>query len=125
MSIVQVGGVVVVSKSNIGLNSTANLDAAASIISTNAENNRVFMLMNAAPSQCDALTAGPQPYGAGGPATCPPFTSAAVINGQAIFNNSATFTGCALCHTPNQTSGPSQQAAWRVPRSSEPHRCGG
>jgi CxxC motif-containing protein (DUF1111 family) len=95
------------------LNTSSSLDAIASIISTNAENNRVFMLMNAAPAQCDAPTAGPRPYGTPGTATCPAFTTP-VLTGQAIFNNnnpsSATFTGCALCHTPTQTSGPSQQA---------------
>jgi len=86
----------------------------ASIISTNAENNRVFMLMNGAPSQCDETTAGK--YGSATP-VCNSFTNSHVLNGQAIFNNlnpgstTTPFIGCALCHTPTQTSGLSQQAA--------------
>ncbi|MGB2606551.1 MAG: di-heme oxidoredictase family protein [Candidatus Sulfotelmatobacter sp.] len=92
--------------------SGATLDQIASIISTNAENNRVFMLLNGAPSQCDETTAGK--YGSATP-VCNSFTSPLVLNGQAIFNNlnpsSTTFVGCALCHTPTQSSGLSQQAA--------------
>jgi CxxC motif-containing protein (DUF1111 family) len=91
----------------------ATLDQIASIISTNAEDNRIFMLMNGAPAQCDETTAGT--YGAAAP-VCNAFTTGGpVLAGQAFFNNlnpnSATFIGCALCHTPTQTSGPSQQAA--------------
>ena len=83
----------------------------ASIISSNAENNAAFMRLNAPPSQCDAVqTRITNPYGTPGPAVCPPFTSTSVLNGQTLFNNNAS-TGCALCHSPNQVSGPSQNTS--------------
>jgi CxxC motif-containing protein (DUF1111 family) len=72
-----------------------------SLISSSAENNAVFMRMNAAPSQCDALLATV----VNGIATCPPFSSNQVLAGQGLFN-SATL-GCAICHTPTLTTGPS------------------
>jgi CxxC motif-containing protein (DUF1111 family) len=85
----------------------------ASIISSNAENNAVFMRMNAAPSQCDAvLTAASDPYGSLGPAICPAFSTAVnapVILGQSLFTNNSK-TGCALCHSPTLVSGLSQNA---------------
>jgi CxxC motif-containing protein (DUF1111 family) len=91
--------------------SGSSLTDVASIISSNAENNRVFMLLNAAPSQCDAVTLlTSDPYGTTGPAQCPPFTTTQVTTGQTLFNNN-TKVGCALCHIPTQLSGPSQNAA--------------
>jgi CxxC motif-containing protein (DUF1111 family) len=91
--------------------SGSSLDDVASIISANSENNRVFMLLNAAPSQCDAVTLlTTDPYGTSGPAQCPPFTTTQVTTGQTLFNNN-TKLGCALCHIPSQLSGPSQNAA--------------
>jgi CxxC motif-containing protein (DUF1111 family) len=86
----------------------------ASIISSNAENNAVFMRMNAAPSQCDAVTLlTSDSYGTPGPAQCPPFSDAVtapVIAGQILFTNNSQ-TGCALCHSPTLVSGLSQNAA--------------
>jgi CxxC motif-containing protein (DUF1111 family) len=85
----------------------------ASIISSNAQNNAVFMRMNAPPSQCDAVTLlTTDPYGTPGPAQCPPFnssTSSPVLAGQSLFNNNSQ-TGCALCHSPNLVSGLSQNS---------------
>src|ERR1700722_19554587 len=82
----------------------------ASIISSNAENNAVFMRMNGAPSQCDAVTLlTTDPYGTTGPAQCPPFTTAPVTNGQTLFNNAKL--GCAQCHSPTLVSGLSQNSS--------------
>ena len=85
----------------------------ASIISSNAQNNAVFMRMNAPPSQCDAFTLlTTDPYGTPGPAQCPAFSTSVtspVIAGQGLFNNNAQ-TGCALCHTPTLVSGLSQNS---------------
>jgi CxxC motif-containing protein (DUF1111 family) len=86
----------------------------ASIISANTENNAVFMRMNGAPSQCDAVTLlTADPYGTPGPAQCPPFSTSVtspVIAGQTLFNNN-TVTGCALCHSPTLVSGLSQNSS--------------
>jgi CxxC motif-containing protein (DUF1111 family) len=85
----------------------------ASIISSNAQNNAVFMRMNAQPSQCDAVTLlTTNPYGTLGPAQCPPFNASVtspVLAGQSLFNNNSQ-TGCALCHSPTLVSGLSQNS---------------
>jgi CxxC motif-containing protein (DUF1111 family) len=82
----------------------------ASIISANTENNAVFMRLNAPPSQCDAVTLlTSDPYGTTGPAQCPAFTTAPVLNGQTLFNNAKV--GCAQCHSPTLVSGLSQNAS--------------
>jgi len=80
----------------------------AAIISSNAEDNAVFMRMNAPPSQCDArLLLTQDPYGTSGPAQCPPFSSASVVNGQRLFST----VGCNECHSPTLVSGLSQNAS--------------
>jgi CxxC motif-containing protein (DUF1111 family) len=88
----------------------------ATIISSNSQDNAVFMRMNAPPSQCDAFTLlTTDPYGTSGPAQCPAFTSASVLAGQALFdNNSISGTGsvgCALCHSTTLVSGPSPNSS--------------
>jgi CxxC motif-containing protein (DUF1111 family) len=84
----------------------------ASIISSNTQNNAVFMRMNGAPSQCDAKTLlTEQPYAtATGPALCPAFTTSVVTNGQTAFDSQKT-TGCSLCHNPTLVSGLSQNSS--------------
>ncbi len=77
-----------------------------SLISSVAQNNAVFMRMNGAPSQCDALTSG---VNSTGMATCLPFTSSQVITGQSLFSSPSV--GCNLCHSPTLTTSPSINAA--------------
>jgi CxxC motif-containing protein (DUF1111 family) len=85
----------------------------ASMMSSVAQNNAVFMRMNGAPSQCDALLSGVTTTGS---ATCVPFGtlsgggttgSPQVIAGQTFF---AT-VGCSICHSPTLTTAPSVNAA--------------
>jgi CxxC motif-containing protein (DUF1111 family) len=86
----------------------------ASVMSSVAQNNAVFMRMNGAPSQCDALLSGVTSTGV---ATCIPFGplggtngsvgSPQVIAGQTFFGT----VGCALCHSPTLTTAPSVNAA--------------
>lgn len=84
--------------------------AVASIISSNSQNNAVFMRMNGAPSQCDAVALlTSDPYGTAGPAQCPAFTSAQVTNGQTLFDNARL--GCTQCHSPTLVSGLSQNSS--------------
>lgn len=87
----------------------ANTGAAniASVTSSNAQNNAVFMRMNGAPSQCDAFIGLTQnPYGTTGPAVCEPLGTN-VLNGQSLFNQ----IGCNQCHTPTLVSGLSQNSS--------------
>jgi CxxC motif-containing protein (DUF1111 family) len=83
-----------------------------SVISSSAENMAVFMRLNGAPSQCDAVASYTlNPYGTPGVALCGSFGSVAssdVLLGQQVFNNGKV--GCFLCHTPTQTTGPSPNA---------------
>jgi CxxC motif-containing protein (DUF1111 family) len=78
-----------------------------SLISSVAQNNAVFMRMNAAPSQCDALLSG---VTGAGVATCAPFGppgsaigSPQVVAGQVFFGTA----GCSLCHSTVLTTAPS------------------
>ncbi|MFZ0815255.1 MAG: di-heme oxidoredictase family protein [Candidatus Sulfotelmatobacter sp.] len=74
---------------------TGNAATAAS----NAQLDSIFMLLNAAPSQCSSsLSTG---YGTSTP-NCQPFTTAE-NNGQTLF----TAVGCHLCHSPTLQTGPS------------------
>jgi CxxC motif-containing protein (DUF1111 family) len=79
-----------------------------SVMSSNTQNNAVFMRLNGAPSQCDAVQAAlTEPYGTTGvAAVCPAFTTSQVTNGQNLFDAQKT-TGCSLCHSPTLVSGPS------------------
>jgi len=71
---------------------------------SNAEQDSIFMLLNAAPSQCDAIQANiNSPYGSPTP-SCPPFTPGGPVSaGQTLFNT----VGCNLCHSPTLQTGPS------------------
>jgi len=84
-----------------------------SVMSANTQNNAVFMRLNGAPSQCDAVASYTlNPYGTAGVALCDPFGAVAssdVLLGQQVFNSPKI--GCALCHTPTQTTGPSPNAS--------------
>ena len=91
----------------------ANTGAAniASIISSNVQNNAVFMRLNAAPSQCDRLLSTVT----NGVATCAPFGitssgatvgSPSVVAGQELFDSAKL--GCTECHSPTLVSGLSQ-----------------
>jgi CxxC motif-containing protein (DUF1111 family) len=83
-----------------------------SLISSVAQNNAVFMRMNGAPSQCDALLSG---VTSSGMATCVPFGTSTsggvttvtgspqVVAGQALFST----VGCNICHSPTLTTAPS------------------
>jgi len=83
----------------------------ASIVSSNSQNNAVFMRMNGAPSQCDAKTLlTTDPYGTTGPAQCPAFTNLIVLGGQSLFDNQKAI-GCSLCHNPTLISGLSQNSS--------------
>jgi CxxC motif-containing protein (DUF1111 family) len=80
---------------------TAGIDA--SLVASDLVNFGVFMRLNAAPSQC-AFDSGVDSSGA---ALCTPIANSAkaasIANGQAQFSS----VGCALCHTPTLTTGPS------------------
>jgi hypothetical protein len=86
----------------------------ASVMSSTAQDNAVFMRMNGAPSQCDALLSG---VNGDGVATCQPFGSSTVgivgsqqvVTGQALFSN--TSVGCNLCHSTVLETAPSVNAA--------------
>jgi CxxC motif-containing protein (DUF1111 family) len=82
----------------------------ASIISSNVENDAVFMRLNAAPAQCDRFLSTVN----NGVPTCAPFGvlngktvgSPSVVAGQTIFNSAKL--GCTQCHSPTLVTGPSQ-----------------
>jgi len=67
--------------------------------SSNAEEDSIFMLLNAAASQCSSAGAGV--YGSS-TATCVAFNSNE-STGQTLFST----VGCNLCHTPTLVTGPS------------------
>jgi CxxC motif-containing protein (DUF1111 family) len=71
---------------------------------SNAQEDSIFMLLNAIPSQCDVLQANiNSPYGSAS-ASCPAFTTGGpVLAGQAAFST----VGCNLCHSPTLMTGPS------------------
>ena len=77
----------------------------ASVISSVTQNDAVFMRLNGAPSQCDALLSTV----VNDVATCPAFSSTAVINGQNLFSSPSV--GCNLCHSPTLTTGPSPESS--------------
>ena len=69
------------------------------LASSNAEEDSIFMLLNAVPAQCSSAGAGT--YGSA-TAICAAFNTGET-NGQTLF----TTAGCNLCHAPTLVTGPS------------------